>query len=60
MNTIETTTPNNKAVAKEETLEAREAALAKREAFRLHRDEMSRLLLADYVESTLAHWDVWA
>ncbi len=59
MNTIEKTTSQNKVVVKEETLEAREATLAREEAFRLHRDEMSRLLLADYVESTLAQWDIW-
>jgi hypothetical protein len=59
MNTIETPTSKNKVAAKEETLEAREAGQANEEAFRLYRDEMSRLLLSDYVESTLAHWDVW-
>jgi len=59
MNKIETTTSENQVVAKEESPEARAANLAKEEAFRLHRDEMSRLMLADYVESILVHWDIW-
>jgi hypothetical protein len=59
MNTIETTTQDNEIATTEESLRAPEATLTKEESFRVYRDEMSRLLLSDYVESTLAHWDVW-
>ena len=59
MNTIETTTQDNEIATREESLRAAEATLTKEESFRVYRDEMSRLLLSDYVESTLAHWDVW-
>jgi len=59
MNTIETTTQGNEIATNEESLRAPEATLTKEESFRVYRDEMSRLLLSDYVESTLAHWDVW-
>ncbi len=59
MRIIEPTTSKSNVAAKEEYLESIKETLAKQESFKVYRDEMSRLLLADYVESTLAHWDVW-
>jgi hypothetical protein len=58
MGKIETTTSKNNTAAREETL-AQEENLAKQESFKVYRDEMSRLLLAEYIESSLAYWDVW-
>jgi predicted dithiol-disulfide oxidoreductase (DUF899 family) len=51
MNTVKTETPKQKVLSKEELVAARKASLAKEEAFKRHRDELSRLLLADYLDS---------
>lgn len=52
MNTIETPKPKQNTTSKEEALETRKAYRTDEE-FRRHRDELSRLLLADFIDSAL-------
>ena len=53
---IETRTSSQNAVSKEQGLESREACQERKEEFRRHRDELSRLLLSDYVDNALAQF----
>ena len=55
MNTIKTSTSKLKETSKEKRLEARKVQPEKVDEIRKHRDELTRSLLADYVESALVH-----
>ena len=55
MNTIKTSTSKLKETSKEKRLEARKVQPEKADEIRKHRDELTRSLLADYVESALVH-----
>jgi len=55
MNTIKTSTSKLKETSKEKRLEARKVQPEEVDEVRKHRDELTRSLLADYVESALVH-----